>query len=178
MLKSENFTQYHSTHLTTHLREEEQFDGLFMLVNNDWIDAQFVFSLSHQAVLKDFGIAFDVVSTNRDYFNELPKIALLHSIVSYMSHSVPIKAIEALALMGELDQAQAWSNLLNFVIPFMIVIGVVSSNGFLQMPGERVIVQLHHILHREMVAFKLPLSHRMVWSRANVLDMVPIEIVS
>ena len=47
----------------------------------------------------------------------------------------------------------------------------------IQMPGQIIVLQIDDVFHGAMIAFNLALGHGMIRSRANMLDMVALEIL-
>ena len=61
------------------------------------------------------------------------------------------------------------------VIPLVVVVVDPFLNGFLQLPRIVVMLQLHHIFHRAMIALDLPLGHRVIGRAPGVLDILLLE---
>ena len=51
------------------------------------------------------------------------------------------------------------------------------TDRLLKLPGEFVVPQLDHVLHRSVIALNLALGHGVVWRPSDMIDVLPLEIL-
>ena len=104
---------YFFEHLSHHMAEAGLTTDLYALIGKQWMDAQFMRTLSHRAFAADVEIA-QRQARSEDPPNLVQEIrsCLIHSTLRSISSTIPLGAIGTMALLGHVVKARGIASML------------------------------------------------------------------